>query len=103
MQAGQSGIYNIVDDEPAPLNTWLPHYASLLKAPNPWRLPTFIGRLAAGRFGVYFMTEQRGASNRKAKQQLHWQPAYTSWRTGFQASLTAQGQPEPMQPHLAGA
>ncbi|MCL4297302.1 MAG: NAD(P)-dependent oxidoreductase [Anaerolineae bacterium] len=89
---GQPGRYNIVDDEPVPLQEWLPVYAELLDAPRPLRLPKFIGRLAAGRFGVYFMTEQRGASNQKAKQQLRWRPVYASWRDGFQAELAPQVQ-----------
>ncbi|MCB0190742.1 MAG: NAD(P)-dependent oxidoreductase [Anaerolineae bacterium] len=81
------GIYNIVDDEPAPIREWLPSYADMLNAPRPMRLPKLIGRLAAGRFGVYFMTEQRGASNKKAKEVLGWRPRYPSWRDGFRAAL----------------
>lgn len=53
-------------------------------------LPAIIGRLAAGRWGYYFMTEQRGASNARAKQQFDWRPQYASWRDGFRAELTAQ-------------
>ena len=87
---GSPGIYNIVDDEPAPLREWLPFYAELLGVPRPMRLPKFIGRVAAGRFGIYFMTEQRGASNKKAKQQLGWRPIYPSWREGFRAELAPQ-------------
>lgn len=89
---GRSGIYNIVDDDPAPIGEWLPVYADLLDAPRPMRLPKLIGRLGAGRFGVYFMMEQRGASNKKAKQELGWQPAYSSWRDGFYSELAAQAQ-----------
>lgn len=89
---GEPGIYNIVDDEPAPLRVWLPLYADWLEAPRPRRLPKFIGRLAAGRFGVYYLTEQRGASNQKAKAELGWQPAHASWRAGFAAELTAGSQ-----------
>lgn len=89
----RTGVYNIVDDEPAPLREWLPFYAELLGAPRPMRLPKFVGRLMAGRFGVYFMTEQRGAVNQKAKQQLGWQPSYASWRDGFRAELAARLQP----------
>lgn len=90
---GQPGVYNIVDDDPAPLREWLPIYAELLNAPRPMHLPKFVGRLAAGRFGVYFMTEQRGASNQKAKQQLGWRSIYASWRDGLRMELTAQVQP----------
>ena len=80
LKHGQPGIYNIVDDEPSPFREWLPFYADLLKAPRPRHLPKIIGRLGAGRFGIYFMTEQRGASNSKAKQELGWRPMYASWR-----------------------
>lgn len=87
LDRGTPGIYNIVDDEPAPLRVWLPYLAALLDAPRPKRLPTFIGRLGAGRYGVYFMTEQRGASNQKARHALGWAPRYASWREGFAATL----------------
>jgi len=87
LKRGQAGIYNIVDDTPAPLRDWLPVYAELLAAPQPRRIPKFIGRLGGGQFGVYYMTEQRGASNKKAKEQLGWQPKYASWRQGFKAEL----------------
>lgn len=86
---GNPGIYNIVDDDPAPLREWLPVYAKLVGAPSPMHVTKFIGRLAAGRFGIYFMTEQRGASNQKAKQALGWSPKYRSWRDGFPAELTS--------------
>ena len=92
LKHGQRGLYNIVDDEPAPMREWLPIYADLLEAPRPMRLPKFIGRLGAGRFGLYFMTEQRGASNKRAKEQLGWRPAYSSWRDGFRAELSPQKQ-----------
>ncbi len=90
MNAGRPGIYNIVDDDPAPIRVWLPVVAALCGAPRPMPLPAIIGRLAAGRWGYYFMTEQRGASNTRAKQQLDWRPQYASWRDGFRAELTAQ-------------
>jgi nucleoside-diphosphate-sugar epimerase len=89
---GRPGLYNIVDDEPSPLREWLPVYAELLHAPRPMRVPKFVGRLAAGRFGVYYMTEQRGASNLKAKQQLGWQPVYASWRDGWRAEFAPEVQ-----------
>jgi len=87
LQAGEPGIYNIVDDEPAPLCEWLPTFAHLADAPIPQRVPKWIGRLAAGPFGLFYMTEQRGASNQKAKKKLGWQPSYRSWREGFSALL----------------
>ncbi|MCC7448886.1 MAG: NAD(P)-dependent oxidoreductase [Anaerolineae bacterium] len=90
MNRGEPGIYNVVDDEPAPLREWLPIYAELCGAPRPVQVPKFVGQLAAGRFGVYFMTEQRGASNAKAKQAFAWQPKYSSWRDGFRVELAPQ-------------
>jgi nucleoside-diphosphate-sugar epimerase len=83
VERGRRGIYNIVDDEPAPVADWLPVLADKLGAPKPWRVPKFIGRLAAGEVGVVLMTEIRGASNAKAKRELGWQPAHRSWREGF--------------------
>lgn len=80
---GERGIYNIVDDEPAPVADWLPVLAEKAGAPKPLRVPKFIGRLAAGQAGVMMMTETRGACNAKAKRELGWQPRHPSWRTGF--------------------
>ena len=80
---GRRGIYNIVDDDPAPVAEWLPALAEKIGAPKPWRVPKFIGRLAAGEVGVVMMTEIRGASNAKAKRELSWQPRHPSWREGF--------------------
>jgi nucleoside-diphosphate-sugar epimerase len=80
---GARGIYNIVDDEPAPVNEWLPALAEKLGAKRPMRVPKFVGRLAAGEAGVVMMTDIRGASNAKAKRELHWAPAHASWREGF--------------------
>jgi nucleoside-diphosphate-sugar epimerase len=80
---GRCGIYNIVDDDPAPVADWLPALAEKIGAPKPWRVPKFIGRVAAGEVGVVMMTEIRGASNAKAKRELGWQPRHPSWREGF--------------------
>jgi nucleoside-diphosphate-sugar epimerase len=80
---GERGIYNIVDDEPAPVADWLPVLAEKAGAPKPLRVPKFIGRMAAGQVGVMMMTETRGASNAKAKRELGWQPRHPSWREGF--------------------
>lgn len=85
---GSPGVYNIVDDEPAPVSEWLPAYAAALRAPRPRRVPAFVARLAAGTFVVESMTEERGASNAKARAQLGWEPVYPSWRTGFEEALT---------------
>ena len=80
---GTPGIYNVVDDDPAPVAEWLPALAQTLGAKKPMRVPRFIGRLFAGEAGVVMMTELRGASNAKAKRELQWGPAHPSWRQGF--------------------
>jgi nucleoside-diphosphate-sugar epimerase len=80
---GRPGIYNIVDDDPAPVAEWLPAAARALGAPKPWHVPRWLGRLAAGEAGVVMMTEVRGASNEKAKRELGWRPRHPSWRQGF--------------------
>jgi nucleoside-diphosphate-sugar epimerase len=83
LERGRRGIYNIVDDDPAPVREWLPTLAEKFSAPKPWRVPKFIGRLAAGEVGVVMMTEVRGASNEKAKRELGLTPRHPSWREGF--------------------
>jgi nucleoside-diphosphate-sugar epimerase len=83
---GRPGIYNIVDDDPAPVAEWLPALAQTLGAKRPRRVPRFVGRLFAGEVGAVFMTEIRGASNAKAKRELGWRPAHPSWREGFAAA-----------------
>jgi nucleoside-diphosphate-sugar epimerase len=80
---GKPGIYNIVDDEPAPVAEWLPALAQMLGAKQPMHVPRFVGRLFAGGAGAVFMTEIRGASNAKAKRELGWRPRHASWREGF--------------------
>ncbi|ONI73672.1 dehydrogenase [Kribbella sp. ALI-6-A] len=84
VEHGGRGVYNIVDDDPAPVAEWLPELAAMLGAKKPMRVPRFIGRLAAGPAGVVLMTELRGASNAKAKRELGWQPAHPTWRQGIQ-------------------
>jgi nucleoside-diphosphate-sugar epimerase len=84
---GQPGIYNIVDDEPAPVREWLPALASALGAKPPRRIPRWLGRLAAGQVATVMMTDARGASNAKAKRELGWQLRYPSWRQGFAQGL----------------
>ena len=86
IEHGSRGVYNVVDDDPAPVAEWLPTLAQQLGAKKPMRVPRFIGRLAAGEAGVVMMTEIRGASNAKAKRELAWRPAYPSWRQGFAAA-----------------
>ncbi len=84
---GQPGIYNIVDDEPAPVREWLPVLASALDAKPPRRIPRWLGRLAAGEMATLMMTDACGASNAKAKRELGWKPRYASWRQGFAQGL----------------
>jgi nucleoside-diphosphate-sugar epimerase len=82
---GERGIYNIVDDDPAPVSQWLPGLAQAIGAKPPYKVPAFVGRLAAGEAGVIMLTDTRGASNEKAKHELGWQPTHSSWREGFAA------------------
>jgi nucleoside-diphosphate-sugar epimerase len=82
-----TGVYNIVDDEPAPVSEWLPYLAECAGAKRPLRVPVWLGRMLAGDQTVAMMTEARGSSNAKAKQQLGWRLRYPSWRTGFQEAL----------------
>lgn len=77
------GIYNVVDDDPAPVHDWLDEIAAMLGAKAPFRVPAWLGRLAAGQHIVVMMTETRAGSNAKAKCELGWMPRYPSWRQGF--------------------
>ena len=83
IEYGSRGVYNVVDDDPAPVAEWLPALAQELGAKKPMRVPRFVGRLFAGEAGAVMMTELRGASNSKAKRELAWRPAHPSWREGF--------------------
>jgi 2-alkyl-3-oxoalkanoate reductase len=87
VERGQSGIYNVVDDDPAPLRDWLPELARALDAKPPRRVPRWPVRLAAGEAATVMMTDVRGASNAKAKRELGWTPRYASWRQGFAQGL----------------
>ena len=87
VERGESGVYYVVDDEPAPVREWLPVLASTLGAKPPRRVPRWLGRLAAGETATLMMTEARGASNAKAKRELGWTPRYASWRQGFAQGL----------------
>jgi len=91
IERGAPGIYNIVDDEPAPVSEWLSALASILGAKPPLRLPAWLGRLATGEQGVVMMTQIRGASNHKAKRELAWQPLWATWRDGFRDGLSEAG------------
>jgi nucleoside-diphosphate-sugar epimerase len=86
VEHGSRGIYNVVDDDPAPVAEWLPALALTLGAKKPMRMPRLIARLFAGEAGVVMMTEIRGASTAKAKRDLGWVPKHASWRQGFQAA-----------------
>jgi nucleoside-diphosphate-sugar epimerase len=87
IEHGERGVYNVVDDDPAPVREWLPALAKALGARKPMRFPRWVGRLAAGEAAVVMMTEVRGASNAKAKRELAWHPRYASWRQGFADGL----------------
>jgi nucleoside-diphosphate-sugar epimerase len=82
IERGRRGIYNIVDDEPAPVAEWLPAIAQALGAKPPLHVPRPVGRVLAGEAVTVMMTEVRGASNAKAKRELGWRPAHPSWREG---------------------
>jgi 2-alkyl-3-oxoalkanoate reductase len=82
---GAPGVYNVVDSDPAPVAEWLPYLAEVAGAKSPLRVPSWLGRLLAGKFVVAQMTSARGSSNAKAKKELGWEPRYASWREGFRA------------------
>jgi nucleoside-diphosphate-sugar epimerase len=82
------GVLNAVDDDPAPLHTWLPVFAAGLGAPAPKSAPAALARLAVGGWGVAFMNQLRGADNARARLALNWRPRYASWRGGLPATDT---------------
>ena len=82
-----SGVFNIVDDEPAPASEWLPHLAASAGAKAPMRVPKWLARMLAGDVAVAMMTEGRGFSNAKAKRELGWRLRYPSWRQGFKEGV----------------
>jgi nucleoside-diphosphate-sugar epimerase len=101
------GVFNVVDDDPAPVREWLPVLADALGAAPPRRFPRWLARLVAGDVAVVMGTEARGASNAKAKRELGWEPRYRSWREGFAAayasiSLPARAKPGP-SPRASGS
>jgi nucleoside-diphosphate-sugar epimerase len=87
VEHGKPGIYQVTDDEPAPVREWLPELARDLGAKPPRHVPRWLGRLLAGEAAAVMMTEVRGASNEKAKRELGWRPRYASWRQGFAEGL----------------
>jgi nucleoside-diphosphate-sugar epimerase len=85
-----TGVYNIVDDEPAPVSAWLPFLAECAGAKPPLRIPAWLARALAGDMAVGMMTEGRGFSNAKAKRELGWVLRYPSWRQGFVEELAGR-------------
>lgn len=87
LEHGAAGVYNVCDDDPAPVSDWLPYLADAIGAKPPMRLPAWLARPMIGEFGLVMMTSQRGCSNAKAKRELGWTPKYASWRDGFRTGL----------------
>ena len=85
LDRGAPGVYNIVDDDPAPATAWIPYLAEVAGAKRPLHVPVWAGRLAAGEAVVSMMTQTRGSSNTKAKAMLGWAPRHPSWREGFRS------------------
>jgi nucleoside-diphosphate-sugar epimerase len=87
LERGGRGVYNVVDDDPAPLREWLPIYADAIGAKAPRRVPLWLGKLLGGGFAAFMVTKMPGAANEKAKRELGWEPRWPSWRTGFREAL----------------
>ena len=87
VERGAPGVYNVCDDDPAPMHEWLPAYAEAVGARRPRRVPAWLARLAAGKEAAAMATALRGASNAKAKRELGWGPRYSSWRQGLREAL----------------
>jgi len=87
LESDVSGTYNVVDDEPAPMDEWVPAYAEALGAKPPRRVPVWLAGTIAGRGVARNAAELRGATNARAKLELGWQPHYASWRQGFHEAL----------------
>jgi nucleoside-diphosphate-sugar epimerase len=92
------GLYNIVDDEPAPVSQWLPYLAQAIGAKPPWHVPAWLARFAIGPHGVAMMTAGRGASNQKAKSLLPWTLIWPTWRNGFPNGLTDRAREKTTRP-----
>jgi 2-alkyl-3-oxoalkanoate reductase len=92
LERGESGVYNIADDDPVRVSVFLPELAKAIGAEPPRHVPRWVGRLVAGEAAVIMMTEIRGASNEKAKRELGWEPAYPSWRMGIREGLAPDGE-----------
>ena len=89
VERGAPGVYNVVDDEPAPVGDILMDLAKVVGSKPPRRIPRWLGRLLAGEGMTIMMTEVRGAANEKAKRELGWELRYPSWRLGFRDGLAA--------------
>jgi nucleoside-diphosphate-sugar epimerase len=87
VERGEPGVYNVVDDEPAPAGVIITELAKVIGVKEPRRIPRWLGRLIAGEGNEIMMTEVRGASNAKAKRELGWQLRFPSWRLGFREGL----------------
>jgi 2-alkyl-3-oxoalkanoate reductase len=87
LDQGSPGIYNVADDDPAPVTEWVPYLAEVLGAPKPRSVPVFVARWFGGEYGVNFMTRSQGISNEKAKRELALGLRYPSWRQGFKEAL----------------
>ena len=96
LEHGAAGVYNVVDDEPAPVSDWLPVLAAAIGAKPPRHVPAWLGRLLIGEHGLNMMETTRGASNAKAKRELGWQPIWPTWREGFRHGLEPGGRPAPV-------
>jgi nucleoside-diphosphate-sugar epimerase len=94
VENGAPGIYNVVDDDPAPASEWVPYLAEVIGAKPPRRVPVWLGRILAGEVPVRMMTSIRGSSNAKAKRELGWQLRYPSWREGFGAEARTAAKAE---------
>lgn len=95
-RGGPRGVYNVVDDEPARVSEWLPYLAQIVGAKPPRRVPVWLARLIAGAVPVQWMTEGRGSSNAKARRDLDWRPAWSTWREGFRHAMS--GDVDPARP-----
>lgn len=98
LDGGAPGIYNVTDDEPAPMREWLPAFAAAGGAPLPRRIPAWVARLAVGPHIVHSATAMRGNRNDKARRELGFAPAWPTWRDGFPAMFDAAGNPAPQAP-----
>lgn len=95
LEQGRPGVYNVADDDPAAVSSWLPYLARVVGAPTPMRVPTLLGKLLVGDAAVRMMTQVRGVSNARIKRELGWRPTYASWREGFRTIAEQRPSNEP--------